>query len=223
MDNKELVKKAGMFGFSMSSAAENNIDANQILADMAKSMELSIWDGFPIVLANSAKQGLFDYEKLSNHFQNPQEKYLLRCLILLSFALYKCFNLKFYWSSRLIKKFPETDRAAFKEYLEKLKSDSEVNVAGRIMAGRMLKSVFENSLARVTRPNNEISFPDNGIDIEYSMSRIFSPKQKEIFFKKLKKERLTKTEKEYFSRVVKKKAIALADTELHNLARQLLK
>jgi hypothetical protein len=40
--------------------------------------------------------------------------------------------------------------------------------------------------------------------------------------KKLKREKLSKTEKEYYSRVVKKKILALANSQLHNLARRLI-
>ncbi len=61
------------------------------------------------------------------------------------------------------------------------------------------------------------------LDLEYALSQVFSPKQKELFFKKLKGEKLTKTEKEYSSRVVKKKAAALANSELHTLAKKYLK
>jgi hypothetical protein len=57
--------------------------------------------------------------------------------------------------------------------------------------------------------------------LEYALSQLFSPKQKELFQKKLKGELLTKTEKEYFSRTVKKKVAALANPELHRLAQKL--
>ncbi|MDD5260099.1 MAG: hypothetical protein PHD29_09040 [bacterium] len=59
-------------------------------------------------------------------------------------------------------------------------------------------------------------------DLDRYMDQIFSAKQKELFLKKLNKGALTKTEKEYFSRVVKKKVSALADTELHTLSKKLL-
>jgi hypothetical protein len=58
--------------------------------------------------------------------------------------------------------------------------------------------------------------------LEYAMSQVFSPKQKELFLKKLKGNILTKTEKEYFSRAVKKKVLALANADLHRLSRKLL-
>lgn len=47
---------------------------------------------------------------------------------------------------------------------------------------------------------------------------LFSEKQKELVFKKLRGQHLTKTEREYYSRVVKKKLAAIADGEMQELA-----
>lgn len=55
------------------------------------------------------------------------------------------------------------------------------------------------------------------------LSTLFPPKQKELVLKKLKGEPLSKTEKEYFSRVVKKKLEALANIELRKVATTLTK
>ena len=47
---------------------------------------------------------------------------------------------------------------------------------------------------------------------------LFSEKQKELIFKKLKNQHLTKTEREYYSRVVKKKLAVIASPEIQQLA-----
>ena len=60
------------------------------------------------------------------------------------------------------------------------------------------------------------------LSLEYALSQVFSPKQKELFKKKLEGLPLTKTEKEYYSRTVKKKVMALANAELHGLSKKLL-
>jgi hypothetical protein len=60
------------------------------------------------------------------------------------------------------------------------------------------------------------------LSLEYALSQMFSPKQKELFKKKLEGLLLTKTEKEYYSRTVKKKVVAIANTELHRLAQKLM-
>jgi hypothetical protein len=51
---------------------------------------------------------------------------------------------------------------------------------------------------------------------------IFSPKQEELVMKRLRGGGFSKTEREYYSRVVKKKLQALADTSLQALASKLL-
>ena len=58
--------------------------------------------------------------------------------------------------------------------------------------------------------------------LAFALSQMFSPKQKELFKKRLEGLPLTKTEQEYYSRSVKKKVVALANAELHGLARKLL-
>ena len=60
-----------------------------------------------------------------------------------------------------------------------------------------------------------------GFSLEFALSQVFSPKQKELFRKKLEGLPLSKTEKEY-SRTVKKKVVALANDELHSMAKKLL-
>jgi hypothetical protein len=60
------------------------------------------------------------------------------------------------------------------------------------------------------------------IYLAFALSQMFSPKQKELFKKRLEGLPLTKTEQEYYPRSVKKKVVALANAELHGLARKLL-
>ncbi|MFH1877188.1 MAG: hypothetical protein ABH883_00065, partial [Candidatus Omnitrophota bacterium] len=60
------------------------------------------------------------------------------------------------------------------------------------------------------------------LSLEYALSQIFSPKQKNLFFKKLRGEKMTKTEQEYYSRAVKKKITALSNSRLHKLAQKIL-
>jgi hypothetical protein len=60
------------------------------------------------------------------------------------------------------------------------------------------------------------------LSLEFALSEIFPPKQKDLFLRKLKGDKLTKTEREYFSRTVKKRATALANSQLHELAQKVL-
>ncbi len=54
--------------------------------------------------------------------------------------------------------------------------------------------------------------------LERFLDLLFSDKQKELVYNRLKGHHLTKTEREYYSRVVKKKLAAIADPEMQELA-----
>ena len=222
MDNRELFKKTAQFGFG-SFETGPAADANQTLAEMAKSGDLRMWDGFPVVLANSAEKGFFNYEKLQNHFHDPAGRYLLSQLLLLSLGVYRALNLKYSWEEKLLSKFSENEKAKLNEFAEKLRANGELWVAGKAVSGQKLKAVFGNYSVEAAAKRNNLFLLKNEMELEYSLSQVFSPKQKELFFKKLNGEHLTKTENEYFSRTVRKKVAALANPDLHGLARQLLK
>ena len=50
---------------------------------------------------------------------------------------------------------------------------------------------------------------------------LFSPKQKDLVFKKLNSQSFTKTEREYYSRVVRKKLMAIANSQVGYIADRL--
>ena len=60
-------------------------------------------------------------------------------------------------------------------------------------------------------------------ELNLHLSILFSAKQKEIILKKLHGKPLTKTEQEYYSRTVKRKLEAVADSELRKIALSLTK
>ena len=70
------------------------------------------------------------------------------------------------------------------------------------------KKEFEQVYAGYTRVPHAVGFAS---DIAYALSFLFAPKQINIIYKLKNGERLTKTEREYFSRVIKKKLIAIKE------------
>ena len=221
MKNSDLLKRVNALGFPLFSAEEDK-NANLTLADMVRSRDLRLWEGFPVVLANSAEKGLFNYDKVNWYLKKPFDKPYLLSLMEMSLALYKLFNLKFFWADKLYYSLSVARRRKVMVFLEKLKSDGELNVAGSELSAQRLKTVFNNYFNQAQNKLNELLLVKDELSLEYSLSQVFSPKQKELFLKKLKREKLTKTEKEYFSRAVKKKVLALANPELHRLSQRLL-
>lgn len=221
MENSNLLKRVSALGFPLLGVEEDQ-NANLTLADMVKSGDLRLWEGFAVVLANTAQKGLFNYQKVKGYLKKTSDKSSLASLVSLSLAVYKFFNLKFVWDDELHKLLSKKGKKEFSEFLDKLKDDGNFNVSGYKMSAQKLKSVFNNYFSQSQAKLNDLLSVKEELSLEYSLSQVFSPKQKELFLKKLKGEKLTKTEKEYFSRVVKKKVLALANLQLHHLSQRLL-
>lgn len=221
MTQGSLLKRVSKLGFPLFETEETQ-DVNVTLADMVKSKDLRLWEGFPVVLANSAEKGLFNYGMVKSHLKKLSDKSCLDSLMSMSLALYKALKLKFSWADRFYKSLPVDRKKELNSFLKKLKKDEELKVAQHLMDSQRLKSTFNNYLSLAQSKLNDLLSVKEEFGLEYALSQVFSPKQKELFFKKLKREKLTKTEKEYFSRVVKKKVLALANPELHRLSKQIV-
>jgi len=221
MKNKDLIKSVGALGFPLFDV-EKYQDANIILADIVKSKDLRFWEGFPVVLANSVERGLFSYDNTNVFLKKPSEKSTFISLIAMSLAVYDFFNLRFSWSRNLHKTLSSAKQKEQGIFVKRLKEKSDLNLAGQKISTQRLKTVFGNYFGQTRNKLNELLSVKDELRLEYSLSQVFSIKQKELFLKKLKREKLTKTEKEYYSRAVKKKVLALANLELHNLAQRLL-
>lgn len=217
----ELFKRLRNLGLPLFET-EDMGDVNLTLADVVRSRDLRLWEGFPVLLANAAKDGLFNYGKLRNYLKKSIDRAHLISLTAMSSALYKTSGLKFSWAERLHNSFGEEGKKKYEEFTGLLKNDLDVAVGRYKMSSRRLKNIFSNYFAPSRSGLGDLLSFKEDLGLEYSLSQVFSPKQKELFLKKLKGEKLTKTEKEYYSRVVKKKVSALANPELHRLAQKLL-
>jgi hypothetical protein len=109
-----------------------------------------------------------------------------------------------------------------KELRTFLSNNNEVQVGDRRCDPVRLKQAFNNYFERDVERTRHLKERHEELSLEYALSQLFSPKQKELFKKKLNGEMLTKTEKEYFSRTVRKKVTAIANPELHRLAQKLM-
>jgi len=222
MGKENLLKRLASLGFPLLEA-EKDEEVNSVLADLVESHDLRLWGGFPVVLANSAEKGLFDYGKAEEHLKSHSDKLDLGLLVLLSLALYKTLGLKFAWADKLYALFDNEDmKQQYEKYLAALKSNQDLAVQDGFMSSQRLKATFDNYFRQTQAHLDDLLSVKEVMGVEYSLSQVFSPKQKELFLKKLRNEKLTKTEKEYFSRVVKKRVLALATPELHRLAQKLL-
>ncbi|MFA4982272.1 MAG: hypothetical protein WC592_07390 [Candidatus Omnitrophota bacterium] len=221
MRDKDLLKRLRKLGFPLFETEEAE-DANLTLADVVQSKDLRFWEGFPVVLATSAEKGLFNYNTVAASLKKLFDKPLLATLVAMSLALYKNLNMKFSWTGSLYDSLSSEKKKEYAAFLDALEKDKSLNVGGRTMSAERLKSVVTTYFRKQAEGLHDLLSAKDEMGLEYAMSQVFSPKQKELFLKKLKGEVFTKTEKEYFSRAVKKKVLALANPDLHRLSRKLL-
>ena len=219
MDKSQLLKKAKALGYPMFEV-EESIDVNATLAEVTVSGDKRLWEGFPVMLANSLEKGLFDYEKAQSHLKEPREKNLFHRLVMVSLALYDYLQLELSFADKL-HQYDFFDRKVFLDFLSQFKREVDLEDIDENMSSERVVTSFKNYFKRADIDLKEVAEMQDEFELEYAMSQIFSKKQKEIFLKKLKGEKLTKTEREYYSRSIKKKVLALANPDLHKLASKL--
>lgn len=222
MDIRDLLQKMNMLGFPMLET-EREVDANEVLYEAVKAEDVRIKEGFPVVLANAAKQGKFDYNKALDLCKDKKHKDAFLDFMVLSLSLYRYYNLKFWWAKEFYRNLSPGQKDKFDKFLLGLRHDQDFIVGGCRLNTLRLKNVFENYFFEKDRAGAmDLTRRFEELSLEYALSQVFSPKQKVLFLKRLKGQKMTKTEQEYYSRAVKKKVLALANLELHKLSRALL-
>lgn len=219
MDNKQLLEKLNRMGFPLLEVTEA-FDVNKVLAEVIETEDVRYWEGFPVVLANAAKEGLVDYAKAESYLTKQNLKGHLKVLFLLSLVLYKLNGLEFDWVRQYRGALSQKDKDALKNFMSYFRADAEFDVMGYRFSPDRMKKVFLNYFTLEASETKTMLDRSNELSLEFALSQVFSPRQKELFKKKLKGELLTKTGREYFSRSVKKTVMALANPELHRLAQK---
>jgi hypothetical protein len=220
MTDKTLMEKVARLGLPLMEMSEE-FDVNQTLAEVVKSGDTRLWEGFPVLLLNSAKDNKFNYERVSNNL-TEKEQATFHALLLLSLTLYQNYHLSFSWMNQLKNRFSDEEKSELKQLRNWLvHNDSFVYKGTRFDATR-LKKMFELYYEKDAEKNRQKKESSESLSLEFSLSQMLSPKQKELLKKKLEGLPLTKTESEYYSRTVKKKVVALANSELHRMAQRLM-
>ncbi len=221
MVDQKLMDDLNRLGFPLMEV-QAEVDANKTLAEVVESKDTRLWEGFAVLLANAARDYYFDYEQVKRYLTKKEGLEDFKSLLLLSLAMYQYYHLSFAWSNQLKKTLSPKESARMKEFRHLLVHGNEVRLGNRRLDSFRLKQMFNNYFEKDAEKSRQLKHKHEELSLEYALSQLFSVKQKELFQKKLKGELLTKTEKEYFSRTVKKKVAALANPELHRLAQKLM-
>lgn len=208
------------FGYPLFQA---QVDPNDLLASMAESVDTRLLEGFPVVLAHALSGGepKVDLAKAEAQLAAPEERKRFRQLAMLSFYLFDLYGL-----GELRQRAQGQQLLKDEEDLKKrLVENQPLKLPGnRELDPERLKRTFLDYVvrAREARSGEEKARLGDEFRREFYLSLLFSPRQKDLLYKKLRGEPMTKTEREYFSRVVKKKLMALADPDLYRMAQKAL-
>jgi len=225
MVNQKLLDDVSKLGVPLM-MPEEDVDAHQTLADVVKSHNMRLWESFPALLAAASSKYQLDLQRVQKQLNRPLDQKAFNKLSVLSKAMYDSYNVQF---SGFNKAFESVKRAyegydrALKPLQDALKRGQSVPVADVQLSTERLKNNFKDYLSYRNLEQKKQNAKHQELSLEYALSNVFSPKQKELLKKKLNGEKMTKTEREYYSRTVKKKVLALANSELYHLSRNLLR
>jgi hypothetical protein len=221
MTDKKLLTRLSKLGFPMFEPSEE-LDVNETLAEVVKSLDTRLWEGFPVLLANAGESYQFAPEQVKQQLRRKEQKDHFHQLMLLSGSLFSLYHLSFSWWNKLKKGLSKKDKALVKTWRNRLAHNQTLKYNDVELDPKRLKKLFELYFEKKAEKDRRRKEKYAEYSLEYALSQVFSAKQKELFNKKLEGLPLTKTEKEYYSRTVKKKVVALANTELHSLSKKLL-
>lgn len=192
-----------------------------ILDALAGAQDPALVSRFPAVLALCARRGieLSSQHLLGRYWESSPKRQNLERLLFASAELFRCEGIP---APRNLAQIAESLRVRHGA----LSSAAEVRlISGPVVTLTDMRAALQQFASRV---GPALSGPEKpaAADVRRSTSAhlshlldlLFSAKQKELVFKKLRGQHLTKTEREYYSRVVKKKLAAMADGEMQELA-----
>ncbi|MFK5927419.1 MAG: hypothetical protein QM483_12360 [Desulfuromusa sp.] len=221
MTDDKFLKSLSKLGFPMFEPSEE-LEVNETLAKVVKSNDSRLGEGFPILLINAGESYQFASDQVEQQLPTEELKERYHRLILLSAAVYAYHHLSFSWFTKLKNTFSDADKNHVKAWRNALAHNQAPNWSNDEFDLERVRGLFELYYEQKAEKDRRRKDRYEEFSLEHALSQVFSPKQKELFKKKLEGDPLTKTEQEYYSRTVKKKVVALANSELHRLSRKLL-
>lgn len=203
---------------------DQETDPNELLITLSKSKDLRLLEGFPVVLANALEK---DAERLNltsteQRLKNKVIRKRFDELVVLSFSIFKVFGLNKLFTVAYPKGLANEKRQA--EIRDSVVNNHPLEIGKAKLDVERVKNTF----LRYYLHGREEKLAENKSKLreefrqEFFLSLFFAPKQRDLLRKKLRGESLNKTEREYFSRVVKKKLMALVDPDLQRIALKVL-
>ncbi|MBI4430122.1 MAG: hypothetical protein HY587_00220 [Candidatus Omnitrophica bacterium] len=226
MDKNQLLDYLAEHGYALMQP-EAVVEPEEVLENLPRQNDARLLKGFPVVLFNALKKKdrltweSRDWDPFKRF--NGKEATRWLHLVALSFLLFRLFGLEKHYQEKVLKLFRKCKVG--KTVLSRLEGPflkSEQVLVGDVrLSTERLKNSFRRYVTLVS-DEKQASQKKHELELELLLSELFTPRQKDLLRKKTDAKVFTKTEREYFYRVVKKRLRALASDELHQMAKSLL-
>ena len=221
MKREDLIFNLGRFGYTLLRTQTRRVKEHEVLDlldELADSEDPRLVEGFPVVLANCAQRDLkLNFRTLlSRHKSDSRNQQTLEKLLLLSSTLLAQQGLN------KPKNLESLSRSLKAKYGDLLAGDvvdlgNKVSLSTERLRNTLKRYYADLSTSKSTRDRAK-NRQRRSFQLNYYLSTLFAPKQKELLLKKYHGEPLNKTEQEYFSRKVKKKLEAMTNKEVMKVA-----
>jgi hypothetical protein len=226
MNKDELITALGELGYRLFTPEKDMLSSKKffdVLDELSACEDSRLIEAFPVVLANCAHRGIkLDIRGLlSRYNRGNQRRANLEKLIMASSDLLAQEGLD---KPEGLDGTLEPLRVKYGDLLkeEVLDLGKHRTISIERLRNALRRYAIDLGRAESFRERDrQKQFRSFQLDLH--LSTLFPPKQKELILKKLKGDPLTKTEQEYYSRVVKKKLEGLANGELRKIALALTK
>jgi hypothetical protein len=226
MKREELIAALGNLGYPLIVTGKPRMTQKktvEVLDALGNSTEPRLVEGFPVILANCAHRGMkLDSQALLARYplKSPKRQNLEKLLLVSSLLL----NQEGLEEPKGLGSLAESLKA---QYGDLLTEETLTLAKGMALSTNRLRRTLRRYASDLkdseSAKEREKLRQEQSFQLHMHLSTLFSEKQKELVLKKLQGEPFTKTEQEYYSRVVKKKLEALANSELRRIATTLTK
>ena len=221
LTKSELLEALAQYGYELNKPT-HRYKGEEVLLNLLKEHDTRLLEGFPIAYDNilNSQQHL----NLNVATLTEKDRTKLLYLVLLTYTLLKLFGenkAKLDETESVLLKLSKKWKELLKDVEDKFNHSDSVRVNRVALSTDRLKKQFRNYVVHFGAKNeNE---PKLDMELELLLSQFFTSKQKDLLKKHAKHEKLSKTEREYFSRVVNKRLKALANERLYQFSHSIVK
>jgi|AGTN01.2.fsa_nt_gi hypothetical protein len=227
LEKELLLRELDRFGYHLI-RSEQPVSPSKVLQQMLEAHEIRLLEGVPVVLSNmllfeKKPLDLLDLEKQLPGSLQKRFRMLAAVTYLFLFWVPESDVAR----SQLLAFLKKREPGLLELIQQKSLDRDELIVGNNVrLSFERLERIYKDYVVEqfMASESNLSKMVDNQRQLALleSLNELFTDKQRDLILKTLNRESLTKTDKEYYSRIVKRRLKALRNPDLQSLANSLL-